>query len=74
MSTIEQNSIKWMEEPIKKVPFNKWLFKILCFFMRKQLTYKDLYIFYTNVYNKTENYKMKAMNNVINIYEYNKNI
>ena len=46
--------IKWMEEVVVDVPSNKRLFKFFRFIIGKRktgVTYKDLYIFYTNVYN-----------------------
>lgn len=71
MSSVE---LKWMEETVEDVPSNKWLYKLLCFCIgrrKEKITYKELYIFYTNVYSKNEDYKKKAINTILNIYEYN---
>lgn len=74
------NEIKWMTETIVDVPSNKIFFKIFRFIIGKRktgVTYKDLYIFYTNVYNikGTEplNIKTKALENVLAVYYYNNN-
>ena len=74
------NDIKWMEEIVKDVPSNKRLFKFFRFIIGKRktgVTYKDLYIFYTNVYNikstEPSSIKTKAMENVLAVYYYNNN-
>lgn len=70
--------IKWMEEVVMDVPSNKRLFKFFRFIIGKRktgITYKDLYIFYTNVYNikgtDPSNIKTNAMENVLAVYYYN---
>jgi hypothetical protein len=72
------NNISWMEETVETVPTNKTLYKLLCFFLgkrKKKLTYKDLYIIYTHVYNFKKNdivkVKEKAIDNIIEIYKIN---
>jgi hypothetical protein len=72
------NDIKWMEEIVKDVPSNKRLFKFFRFIIGKRktgVTYKDLYIFYTNVYNikgtDPSSIKTKAMETVLAVYYYN---
>lgn len=72
--------IEWMEETVIDVPSNKTLFRIVKFIIGKRktgVTYKDLYIFYTNVYNikgtEPSVIKTKAMENVLAIYYYNNN-
>jgi hypothetical protein len=72
------NDVSWMEETVETVPTNKILYKIVCFFLgkrKKKLTYKDLYIIYTNVYNFKKNdivkVKEKAIDNIIEIYKIN---
>ena len=75
MSTIELNDIEWMEETIKKVPSNQMLYNFICFCMgrrKKKITYKELYIFYTHIYGRSEDNKKKAMKTLLNIYKYNK--
>lgn len=74
------NDIKWMEEIVKDVPSNKRLFKFFRFIIGKRktgVTYKYLYIFYTNVYNikgtEPSSIKTKAMENVLAVYYYNNN-
>ncbi len=73
-------NIKWMEEIVNSVPSNEILFKIFRFIIgkrKKGVTYKDLYIFYTNTYNIKDTepslIKTKAMENVLAIYYYNNN-
>jgi hypothetical protein len=72
MPNVNTDPIGWMNETVKTVPSHKLLFRLFNFFLGRKMTYKDLYIYYTNVYDKVEDYKKKAMNTVINIYEYNK--
>ena len=73
-------NIEWMEETVNSVPSNEILFKIFKFIIgkrRKCVTYKDIYIFYTNTYNikgtEPSLIKTKAMENVLAIYYYNNN-
>jgi hypothetical protein len=73
-----ENNIKWMEEIIDDVPSNKTLFKLFKFILGKRktgLTYKELYIIYTNMYNfkNTDEIEMKeqALKHILEIYYYN---
>ena len=75
----DKENILWMEETVEDVPSNRILYKILCFFLgkrKKKLTYKDLYLFYTNTYNLKNkdivSIKEKTMETLIDIYYYNK--
>lgn len=72
------DNIKWMEEIVIDVPSNRFLFKLLRFILgkrKKGITYKELYIFYSNTYNikgtESSSIKTKAMENVLAIYYYN---
>lgn len=72
------DNIKWMEEIVIDVPSNRLLFKLLRFILgkrKKGITYKELYIFYSNTYNikgtESSSIKTKAMENVLAIYYYN---
>lgn len=72
------DNIKWMEEIVIDVPSNRFLFKLLRFILgkrKKGITYKELYIFYSNTYNikgtESSSIKAKAMENVLAIYYYN---
>ena len=72
------DKIKWMEEIVIDVPSNRFLFKLLRFILgkrKKGITYKELYIFYSNTYNikgtESSTIKTKAMENVLAIYYYN---
>lgn len=74
------HDIKWMEEVVVDVPSNKRLFKFFRFIIGKRktgVTYKDLYIFYTNVYNikgtEPSSIKTKAMESILAVYYYNNN-
>lgn len=73
-----ENNIKWMEEIIDDVPSNKILFKLFKFILGKRktgLTYKELYIIYTNMYNfkNTDEIEVKeqALKHILEIYYYN---
>lgn len=73
-------NIKWMDEIIIDVPSHKKLFKFFRFILGKRktgITYKELYIFYTNTYNikgtDPSIIKTKAMENVLAVYYYNNN-
>ena len=73
-----ENNIKWMEEIIDDVPSNKTLFKVFKFILGKRktgLTYKELYIIYTNMYNfkNTDEIEVKeqALKHILEIYYYN---
>lgn len=74
------DNIKWLEEIVVDVPTNKRLFKFLRFILgkrKKGITYKELYIFYSNTYNikgiEPSSIKTKAMENILAIYYYNNN-
>lgn len=74
------HDIKWMEEVVVDVPSNKRLFKFFRFIIGKSktgVTYKDLYIFYTNAYNikgtEPSSIKTKAMESILAVYYYNNN-
>lgn len=73
-----ENNVKWMEEIIDDVPSNKTLFKLFKFILGKRktgLTYKELYIIYTNMYNfkNTDEIEVKeqALKYILEIYYYN---
>lgn len=73
-----ENNIKWMEEIIDDVPSNKTLFKLFKFILGKRktgLTYKELYIIYTNMYNFKNadeiEVKEQALKHILEIYYYN---
>lgn len=73
-----ENNVKWMEEIIVDVPSNKTLFKLFKFVLGKRktgLTYKELYIIYTNMYNfkNTDEIEVKeqALKHILEIYYYN---
>lgn len=73
-----ENNIKWMEDIIDDVPSNKTLFKLFKFILGKRktgLTYKELYIIYTNMYNfkNTDEIEVKeqALKHILEIYYYN---
>ena len=70
--------IEWMDEVIQKIPSNKFLFKMFKFFLGKRktgLTYKDMYVIYTHIYNfknADEFYvKERALKHILEIYYYN---
>lgn len=71
--------LNWLEEKVIDVPSNKFFYKVLKFILKggKELTYKELYIFYTHVYNMKNKDEDKIKENaaklVKNIYLYNNN-
>lgn len=72
------DSMAWVDDVIKTVPNNKILFNILKFILgkrKKGITYRELYVIYTNIYNFKNTIpsevKNKAMKTIINIYTYN---
>lgn len=37
----------WLNEKLEKMPYNNWLYKVICFLMgkrKKKLTYKDMFL------------------------------
>ena len=39
--------LEWFNEKIERMPYNNWIYKIICFLMGKRktkLTYKDLFL------------------------------
>lgn len=74
-------NITWMEEKVEDVPSNKLFFKFWKFITgrrKKGITYKDLYIIYTHIYDFKKNdislIKEMALKNILEIYYYNNNI
>lgn len=72
---LNNEKIRWIDTEVKNVKSHKWLFKLLKFLLRKNITYKDIYIFYTHVYDFKENdileIKRKSMEAILAIYQYN---
>lgn len=73
-----ENNVRWMEEIIDDVPSNKLLFKFFKFILgkrKKGITYKELYIIYTNMYNikNADEFEVKeqALKHILEIYYYN---
>jgi hypothetical protein len=71
-------TIEWMEEIVQDVPSNKFLFKVFKFFLgrrKKGISYKELYIIYTNIYNfkkyDEHDVKEEAVKAILEIYYYN---
>lgn len=74
LSEEDREAIKWMNETIENVPRNNFWYKIVCFLMGKRktkMTYKEMYIFYTNTYEKDDLCKEKAMDILLEIYYFN---
>ena len=71
-------NLEWMEEVISDVPTNKKVFNFIKFILgrrKKGLTYKELYIMYTHIYDfkrvELSEVKKKAMETILEIYHYN---
>ena len=78
LSELDYKKISWMEETVETVPTNKFFYKLLCFFLgrrKKKLTYKDLYIIYTHIYDfkkyDLHEVKRKSMEVLLEIYKEN---
>jgi hypothetical protein len=74
----DKKKIRWMDESVVDVPSNKILYRILCFFTgrrKRKLTYKELYVVYTHIYNFKKNdiseVKRKSMETLLEIYKKN---
>lgn len=71
--------MEWFNEEVKDVPKKKWVYKLLCFFARRKLTYKELYLIFIEINggNKAEDsakpIKQKCLNELLNVYRYNEN-
>lgn len=75
-----KSDVKWMDEVITSVPSNKRLFNFFKFILgrrKKGITYKELYILYTNIYNfkntDDNEIKEKALKHILEIYYFNNN-
>lgn len=71
--------MEWFSETVKDVPKKKWLYKTICFFARRKLSYKELYLIFLEINggNKAEEsskpIKEKCLNELVKVYQYNEN-
>lgn len=75
------NKKEWFDETVEQVPYNKGLYKLICFFTfkrKKKLTYKELYLFLLGLNrdrkifkNQQEVLKITAMSRIFEIYKFN---
>jgi hypothetical protein len=77
MSNLE---FKWWEEKVENVPTKKWIYKLICFFLMRKITYKELYVILLEINggNKKDELnhdtlKLKCLNRIIEIYQFNNN-
>lgn len=68
--------MEWFDEKIEYIDGDKFLYKLVCFFLggfKKRLTYKELYILLYHL-NKNklgeENAKKKSMQRILKIYSH----
>lgn len=68
--------MEWFDEKIEYIEGDRFLYKLICFFLggpKKRLSYKELYIILYNI-NKgklgIETAKKKSMNKILKIYAY----
>jgi hypothetical protein len=72
-------NLSWWEEKVEKVPSKNWLYKIICFFLRRKLTYKELYVFYIEINNgnsveeSAKPIKKRCFEEILNVYSFNNN-
>lgn len=76
LSEKDKEAIEWMNETIENVPRNNFWYRVVCFLIgkrKKKMTYKEMYIFYTNTYKDDDLCKEKAMDILLEIYFFNNN-
>lgn len=71
-------NLSWMEEKVKKLPSNNFLYKIICLFtFKKKLTYKELYAMIENINRKRlgdKESKKFALIRILATYKFNNNV
>lgn len=66
----------WMEETVTDVPYNKRLYRFMCFFLgkrKKKLKYREVYMILWALNRKDKDdieCKKKALEKVIELYQY----
>lgn len=72
-------NFSWWEEKVEKVPSKNWLYKTICFFLRRKLTYKELYVLYIEINNgnsveeSAKPIKKRCFEEILNVYSFNNN-
>ena len=73
-----QKDIAWTKDEIEKVPTKQWLYRVICFMLRKKrLTYQEMFlVLYGIVFKKFGEKKSKelAVERLIAIYEFNNGV
>lgn len=71
--------LEWLNEKIERMPYNNWLYKIICFLMGKRktkLTYKDLFLLLYGLNRKKygdKEAKELSLYKIVEIYASNNN-
>lgn len=69
-------NFSWLNEEVSSVNNRDRIYKLICFFIRRKLTYKELYIILSNLNKKklgSQLSKEKALEKVVEIYKKNNN-
>lgn len=76
---MKELDFSWWEEKVEKVPSKNWLYKLICFFLRRKMSYKELFVMYIEI-NKgnvaddsSKPIKKKCFEEILNVYRYNNN-
>lgn len=70
----QEEEIAWTKEEVEKIPLPKWVYRVICFLLRKdKLTYQDLFmlIYGMNKRHGEKKAKEYALQRVIWIFELN---
>lgn len=66
----------WINEVVKAVPKRNWLYKFMCFWLFRKLTYKEMYAIIDSLNRKAmgeRESKKHAMKEILSIYQFNNN-
>lgn len=72
----QENDISWVREEIEHYPSPNWIYKVVCFMLRKKkLTYQEMFMLIYGMNKRLGEKKAKeyAMQKIIWIYEMNNN-
>ena len=64
--------MEWLNETITKLPKSNWLYRVICFFMFRKLTYKEYYLLLVNLNTRAlgeENAKKASLIKTLEVYK-----
>ena len=71
----QEKDVAWTTETVDKLPAGRWLYRLLCFFLRKKkLTYQDMFLIVFGLQKRKVGEKKAkeiAIQSMIGLYEYN---